>query len=80
MAAMMKRYVTDHCGGTVPSWPRMTIQVDPQIAVKMTNGMATEPAPGSACSSPGVIAGCAFTRLIYPTMGSRDQSIAVARR
>ena len=41
IAAITKRYVTDHCGGTVPSWPRMTIQVDPQIAVKTMNGRTT---------------------------------------
>ena len=38
----------------------MTIQVEPQIAVKMMNGMATERAPGSACNSPTAVA-CAFT-------------------
>src|SRR5690348_5975667 len=40
-AATTKRYVTDHCGGTVPSWPRITIQVEPQIAVKMQKGITT---------------------------------------
>ena len=26
----------------MPSWPRITIQVEPQIAVKMMNGMTTD--------------------------------------
>src|SRR6478609_2483415 len=55
----------------MPSWPRMTIQVDPQIAVKMMKGRTTERSPSSSIFASSVLKSRGMVERRYATCISK---------